>query len=114
MPMATLRGANLALRFVLELCMLAALAYWGFSTKDSTLVHVLLGVGVPLLAAIIWGIFLSPRAFVQLPEPLKLALEILVFAVATVALYSTGRIAEALALAVLYLVNRILLYATHA
>jgi hypothetical protein len=94
--------------------MLAALAYWGFSTGDSALVHVLLGVGVPVLAAIIWGIFLSPRASVQLPEPLKLALEILAFAVATVALYSTGRIAEALALAVLYLVNRILLYATHA
>ena len=112
--MATVHGANLALRFVLELCMLAAFAYWGFSTGNSTVVHVLLGVGVPILAAIIWGIFLSPRASVHLLEPLKLALDVFVFAVATVALYSTGRIVEALALAALYLLNRTLLYATDA
>jgi hypothetical protein len=31
-------AANAVLRFVLELCMLAAVAYWGSRTSDSTVV----------------------------------------------------------------------------
>ncbi len=48
-------SANLALRFVLELAALAALAYWGFHTGHSLLGDVALGVGAPLLAAVIWA-----------------------------------------------------------
>jgi hypothetical protein len=49
-----LRAANLALRFALELATLVALAYWGFQAGGSTLVHVLLGLGAPLGAALAW------------------------------------------------------------
>jgi len=63
--MVFLKSANLALAFLLELCMLAALGYWGFITGESSVSRISLGLGAPLLAAIIWGTFLSPKAAVQ-------------------------------------------------
>ena len=48
-----LTAANLALRFFLELAALAALAYWGFHTGRSVLADVVLGLGAPLLAAVV-------------------------------------------------------------
>ena len=37
--------ANLVVRFVLELCALAALCYWGFWAGDGPLVGLVLGLG---------------------------------------------------------------------
>jgi hypothetical protein len=107
--MATLRGANLGLRFLLELCMLAALAYWGFTTGSGTLRHVLLGIGAPLLAGIYWGLFISPRARFPLALPIKLILEIIVFALAIAALYSAGQHLLAIIFAIVAIVSRAVL-----
>jgi len=107
--MATLRAANLGLRFVLELCMLAALAYWGFRNGDGTLRHVIVGIGAPLLAAIFWGLFLSPKATFTLALPVKLAFEIVVFALAIVALYASGQHLLAIIFAIVAIVSRSLL-----
>jgi hypothetical protein len=107
--MATLRAANLGLRFILELCMLAALAYWGFQSGEGTLRHVVLGIGVPLLAAIYWGIFVSPKATFHLPLLAKLIFEIVVFGLAIVALYASGQHLLAIIFAVVAIVSRSLL-----
>lgn len=109
--MTTLRGANLGLRFILELCMLAALAYWGFRSGTGTLRHVVLGIGAPLLAAIYWGFFISPKAKFSLAAPVKLALEIIVFAVAILALYASGQHLLAIIFAIIAIVSRSLLVA---
>jgi hypothetical protein len=63
-----IKGANLFLRFLLELCALGALGYWGFKTGSATLTKVVLGVGAPLVAAVavVWSTFLSPRVPIQL------------------------------------------------
>jgi Protein of unknown function (DUF2568) len=50
-----LRGVTLTLRFLCELAMLATLAYWGFTVGDGVGAWVL-GVGAPLLAAVVVGI----------------------------------------------------------
>jgi hypothetical protein len=107
--MATVRAANLGLRFLLELCMLAALAYWGFHSGGGTSRHVVLGIGAPLLAAIYWGLFISPKAKFPFPLPVKLILEIIVFALAIVALYASGQQLLAIIFAVVAIVSRILL-----
>ncbi len=46
-----IKGANLALRFLLELCALGALGYWGFKTGNTTIAKIALGVGAPLVAS---------------------------------------------------------------
>ena len=47
------RVINLGLRFVLELCLLAALGYWGLQLEQSWLVRIMMAIGMPLLAAVI-------------------------------------------------------------
>jgi hypothetical protein len=50
---------NLLVRFILELAGLFALGYWGW-TQHTGALRILLAVGLPLLAAAIWGVFRVP------------------------------------------------------
>ncbi len=70
-----IKGANLALRFLLELCALVALGYWGFKTGGGLMAKIGLGIGAPLAAAVVWGVFVSPQARVQLPGLVVLMLQ---------------------------------------
>jgi hypothetical protein len=63
-----LRGVTLTVRFLCELAMLAALAYWGFTVGDGAGAWVL-GIGAPLMAAIIWGAWVAPKARWPVPIP---------------------------------------------
>jgi hypothetical protein len=78
------------LAFVLELAALGALAWWGFSKPVSRVASVALGLGAPLLVAVIWGAFAAPRASFALPLVEVLAVKALVFGAAVVALASIG------------------------
>ena len=57
-------GATLA--FLAELGSLAALAFWGFTVPSGGAARVLLGVGLPVAAALLWGLFAAPRAVVRI------------------------------------------------
>ena len=46
------RWANLTLAFVLELCALGALGYWGVRTGGGPVTRTALGIGAPLSAAV--------------------------------------------------------------
>ncbi len=107
--MEALRSINMAVRFLLELCMLAIFSYWGFRTGDRTLTKMLLGIGSPILFAAIWGILLAPKSVHRLPEPWRLLLELVLFALATLALYGTGQIAVAVVFGAIYILNKILM-----
>ena len=72
--MALILGINLAVRFLLELAILAAMGFWGFKSGGGLMPRTLLGLGTPLLAAVVWGTFLSPKASVPLPAPAALVL----------------------------------------
>jgi quinol-cytochrome oxidoreductase complex cytochrome b subunit len=105
-----IKGANLALRFLLELCALGALAYWGFKTGSGALTRVGLGIGAPLVAAVVWGTFVSPQAPVQLPGPLVLGLQALVFGSAAAGLVATGHRTLALVFGAIIVINAVLMY----
>ena len=106
-----MRSAALGLRFLLELALLAALAFWGFTTPDGALLRILLGVGAPVLAAAAWGTFLSPRATLRVPGPLLVILEMALFAVAAIALNAAGQQTLAIALAIAAVAQRVTLSA---
>ncbi|MEZ4865251.1 MAG: YrdB family protein [Caldilineaceae bacterium] len=107
--MEGIKFLNLLLRFVLELCDLASLGYWGFQTEQPLLTKIGLSIGSPLLFAMFWGVFLAPASPWRLHEPWLLGAELAIFGLAIVALYSTGQRAWALAFGVLYILNKILL-----
>lgn len=88
--MPSVKSANLALRFLLELGALAGLAYWGWQTGTNPAVRFLLAVGAPASAAAIWGRFVSPKAPNRLEDPVRVAVEIVFFAAAATALAAAG------------------------
>ncbi|HEX8036687.1 MAG TPA: YrdB family protein [Ktedonobacterales bacterium] len=106
--LTAIKYANLALAFFLELCALAALGYWGFHVGGTTLAKVGLGIGVPLLTVVVWGLFIAPRATVKVPDPLNLILRIVVFSLAVAGLAAAGQPTWALALGVAVVVNLVL------
>jgi Protein of unknown function (DUF2568) len=65
--MELIKGANLALRFLLELCALGALGYSGFKAGNTTIAKIALGVGVPLVAAIVTVVVLWNGARDEMP-----------------------------------------------
>ena len=87
---------NLAVRFILEMGGLLALGKWGWLQADGFLRFVL-ALGVPLLAAVLWGTFAVPddpsrsgKAPVKVPGFVRLLLELGFFASATWALFAVG------------------------
>ncbi|MGE7602496.1 YrdB family protein [Peribacillus sp. NPDC097675] len=101
---------NITLRFILEVCALGFLTYWGFQSSQGILMKLVLGIGSPLLIAIIWGVFGSPAAPIPVQGILRTLLELLIFGLATLALYSSGKPTLAIIYAILVVVNRILIY----
>jgi len=108
---AAIKTGNLALAFLLELCILAALGYWGFQTGSGLIAKAVLGFGAPVLVAVVWGIFLAPRAVVQVPMPAHWVLKAVVFGLATLALAVAGHPTLAWIFGVVALLNGVLLYA---
>lgn len=99
--------ANLALAFLLELCALGALGYWGVRTGSGPLAKTALGLGAPLFAAVLWGVFAAPRAPVSVP-PLGFLMKLAVFGSAAAALFATGHRVLAGVFAFLIIINSIL------
>jgi len=80
-----LAGANLALRFLLELALLAAFALWGTHAGG-----VAVAVAAPAAAAALWGAVLSPKARVPAPAAVRVVLEVILFGLAAGALAADG------------------------
>lgn len=91
-----------AVQFVMELCLLAAVAWWGTATAG-----LILGLALPLVVAVLWGTFCAPKAAVQLPGPATLTMRTLLFAVGCVALLALGHPVLAVVYAVLVVASTV-------
>jgi hypothetical protein len=108
--MEAIKGLNVAIRFLLELCVLAAVGYWGFKTGSGWFLKILLGIGAPLLIAVIWGTFGAPKANMQLQGWMMVALEIIVFGSGVAALFAAKNYSLSWAFAVVIVINRIMMF----
>lgn len=85
--------ANSGVRFLLEVAGLLAIGYWGYQRTDGSL-RWLLMLLPPLIVATLWAVFRVPGdggdPVVAVPGALRLIFEFVVFALAVVALYSSG------------------------
>ena len=107
---------NLAVRFLLEIAGLIAIGYWGWQQGGGFLSYVL-AIGLPLMAAILWGTFNVPedpsrsgKAPVPIPGWLRLLLELAFFGFAVWCLYDVGAQQLAIGLAVVVLIHYVLSY----
>ena len=87
---------NLAVRFILEMTGLVALGWWGWNQGEGVL-RFMLALGIPFLAAVIWGTFAVPddpsrsgEARVSIPGIVRLVLELAFFVAATLSLFAVG------------------------
>jgi hypothetical protein len=74
-----MKGLNLAFRFVLEMLVLVALFLLGWSLSGSLPVQLVLGLGLPAIVMVVWGLFVAPRASRRLDDPVRLAVELVVW-----------------------------------
>ncbi|MEP6775507.1 MAG: YrdB family protein [Chloroflexota bacterium] len=103
-----LKSANMALSFLVELCAIAALSYWGFNSGMGTVETILLRLGAPAVAILIWGLFVAPRAVVALPLAPRTANAWVAFALGVIALTAAGQGTLAWVLGVVMVVNEAL------
>ena len=106
--MEVVKLGNLALAFLLELSALAAYAYWGFTVGTTLPMKLLLGLGAPALAIILWAIWGAPKSTHHLTGISYNLLALLVFGPAAFALAFAGQPALAIVLLALQIINRLL------
>lgn len=83
--MDILRSINLMVRFLLELSMLAAVGYWGFKTGKGSALKIILGIGLPILIAVLWWLAW------KLSGVSRLVLELTLLGSGAAALFASGR-----------------------
>jgi hypothetical protein len=88
----------LGLRFVLELCLLAAGAVIGAAQVDGPAASAVAGVAMALAVAIVWGLLLAPRRRFDLPLPVRVVVEVALFLAVGAGLASAGHVGAAIAL----------------
>lgn len=86
-----LKMLNLGVQFLLELCMLAAIGYWGFMISPGWGMKIVLGIGLPILLIVIWGLFVAPRAAYPLHGVPHLLLRLTLLGSGAVALFASDR-----------------------
>lgn len=96
--------------FLLEICILVVLAYWGFHNSAGILAKCLFGIGTPLLVATLWGIFAAPRSNRRLTLVNRIIFALLLFLTSGLLLYQTGQTTYAIVFMIAAVVSQILVF----
>ena len=106
-----MRAVNDGVRFILEICALAAICWWGWQPGGSSASRRLLAVAGVVLLAVVWAVFRSESdAIVEVPTAVRILIEVVAFGAATAALVAVGRTRLAAAFAVVAGINELLEY----
>jgi len=100
-------NANDVVAFFVEILALVLLTWAGFSAGGA--LGWVLGLGLPLLAAVLWGLFAAPRARVSSPS-LAMATKLLVLGGGVAAGFVVLPVAWAVTIAVVVVLNLVLMY----
>ncbi len=83
------RWSNLILAFLMELAGLAIYSWWGWEAGSSTALRLVLAVGLPVVAAVLWGLFAAPTSKHGGPI-FTAAFKLTCFALAALAVWGLG------------------------
>jgi hypothetical protein len=86
----SLRAVNLGIRFALELCLLAAFAYWAVALGGGRIVEVVRAVAAVAATIVVWGVFVAPKAPRLLPRAWWVAVQVVLFVLGGLALGYSG------------------------
>ncbi len=103
-PVHTRVTALHVVRLLVELFAFFTFAWWGFTTWPFAW-NILAGIAAPAAAILVWALFVSPKAVIPVHPFVRAIVELLVFAAATVAWWTTGQVWIGLAFAVVAVVS---------
>lgn len=109
--LALAKNANAALMFLLELGVLASVAYWGFTVGPNWAIKLLAGLGGPALFIAVWALFGAgggKNATFPLTGLARAALEIVWFGGGALALFASGLATSAAVFSALFILNAVL------
>lgn len=78
------------LRLLTELVAVGSLALWGFLSWPFPW-NIVAGIGAPLLAILMWALFVSPKAVFAVHPFIRIVVELLIFLSATLAWWALGQ-----------------------
>ena len=87
------------LAFLCELFAFGTLAVWGFTAWPFPW-NIAVGIGAPVIAILLWALFVSPRAVIPVHPFVRALVELLVYAAATIVWWTSGNAWIGLAYAV--------------
>lgn len=107
---------NLAIRFLLELAALISSGIWGWNQSNDW-PRFLMAIGIPIILAAIWGTFAVPndpsrsgKAPIVTRGIVRLAIELVIFSIATWALDDMGFVKLSLIFGILVLLHYMVSY----
>lgn len=103
-----LKNINPGISFLLELAMLAGFGYWGFHGDKSVWMKWALGIGLPLIVMVVWGLWLAPKADHRLNIMGGVVLSSILFLLAAAALYNAQQPVLAIIFAAVIVLNQAL------
>ncbi|CAN5560412.1 YrdB family protein [soil metagenome] len=77
------------LAFVCEIFAFVTLAIWGFAMWPFPW-NIVVGIGAPVVAILVWALFVSPRAVLAVHPFVRAVVELLVYVSATLAWWAMG------------------------
>jgi len=92
-------GIPEVVKFLLELVAFATLAAWGFIAWPAPL-NIVIGILTPVVAILLWALFVSPKAVIRIDTFGRAIVEIIVMAAAALAWWDLGHPVIALVFAV--------------
>ena len=102
---AKVKIANLALRFVLELCALFAVGYCGYHAVQGEIARLVLCIAAPIVFAVLWGLFAAHKAKFPPPKPWKAIVGFVLLECGAVGLALTGQVVWAAVFAAVIAAN---------
>jgi hypothetical protein len=106
--MQLIKMAHQLVAFLLEIGMLLALSMWGFQNRQSIVEKYVVGIGLPVLAACLWGVLAAPRSAYRLDLPFRLLFSLPLFGLAAFLLYRLGHSTMAILFASVSVLSAIL------
>jgi hypothetical protein len=100
-------GVNDVLRFVLELFAIVSLGVWGFLAWPLPW-NILVGIGAPVVAILLWALFRSPKAVLHVDPFVKAIVEVVVMGSAAFAWWDLGQPVVAILFAVVATVSGVI------
>jgi hypothetical protein len=85
--------------FLCEIVAFIALAIWGFASWPFPW-NIVIGLATPIVAILLWALFVSPRAVFAVHPFVRAIVELLVYAAATAAFWAMGLLWVGLAYAI--------------